>query len=228
MGPELARPAVRLRWAPADRSSIGPFLGVPLWERRLGRGTPAAEAPSGPSAAACRACAATEAGRHSPSARIPRSASGVREPRWARGTLPRSPPGRPPSRLDRRPRAGGMRGSARALPGRAAPVLVSELNRTCVRKISGLADGTGRTYVRPSMDHPRMAPLSQITAFDLQRKLQHGASETVSAPAGAGAANRALLAKAPPGRTAARGSDPMRRRHWSSRSPRVGRELRPI
>ncbi len=111
-------------------------------------------------------------GGRSPSARIPRSASGAREPTWARCSLPRTPPGRPPSRLDRRPRAGGTRGSARAPCGRAVRASMSELNRTRVRKICGPSDRTDRTYVRVAEADRDLAQLGQIGLSGLQRKLQ--------------------------------------------------------
>lgn len=122
-----------------------------------GRGTAAARAPAGPPAAVPALDTATR---------------GAREPMSARCSLPRAPPGRPPSRLDRRPRAGGTRGSARAPCGRAVRALMFELNRTRVRKIRRPSDRPGRTYVRPDGPGRNVAQPSQIVPSDLQRKLQ--------------------------------------------------------
>jgi hypothetical protein len=75
------------------------------------------------------------------------AACGAREPRRA----PRRsavPPGRPPSRRDRRPRAGGTSGSARARCERAARASMLPVNRTRVRRIGASSDGTMRTCVR--------------------------------------------------------------------------------
>jgi hypothetical protein len=131
--------------------SSGPLLFAPRrrvpWGTRWGTDTPRAPGPAGLDVAVYVARAA------------PRGALG---PRQAPRRLTGVPPGRPPSRLDRRPRAGGTHRRVRALRERAARVSMFGLNRTCVRRVGAPADGSTRTYVRPPSAIANLAQRGQI------------------------------------------------------------------